>query len=176
VESLSNSVHAMLRLRSRGGAPARAADPGGDHVADRGRVFFQPLATDAGVQLSVQPAAPLIVPGDPSWLHQLFANLLHNAVKYTSAGGRVDVVISPDQEWVEVVVRDTGMGIDPEQASRVFEPFHRVAARPGTAGIGLGLPLAREIARAHGGEISLFSTPGSGSSFTVRLPMASAGG
>jgi heavy metal sensor kinase len=178
VESLSNSVHAMLRLaQSEAGlqpeqrVPVEISSLIGDVVE-----FFQPLATDAGVQLSVQPADPVTVPGDPSWLHQLFANLLHNAVKYTPAGGRVDVVISSDREWVEVVVRDTGMGIDPEQASRVFEPFHRVAARPGTAGVGLGLPLAREIARAHGGEISLVSTPGSGSSFTVRLPMASAGG
>jgi signal transduction histidine kinase len=81
------------------------------------------------------------------------------------------VAVAPDEEeWVEVIVRDTGVGIDPEQASRVFEPFHRVAARPEASGVGLGLPLAREIARAHGGEIVLESAPGSGSSFTVKLP------
>jgi signal transduction histidine kinase len=137
--------------------------------------FFQPLAADAGVQLSLQPADPVVVPGDPSWLHQLFANLLHNAVKYTPDGGRIEVAVVPDKEWVEVIVRDTGVGIDPEQASKVFEPFHRVAARPEAPGVGLGLPLAREIARAHGGEISLESVPGSGSSFTVRLPSVSAG-
>jgi signal transduction histidine kinase len=114
------------------------------------------------------------VPGDPSWLHQLFANLLHNAVKYTPDGGRIEVAVAPDEEWVEVAVRDTGVGIDPEQASKVFEPFHRVGARSEAAGVGLGLPLAREIARAHGGEIVLESAPGSGSTFTVRLPTVSA--
>ena len=176
VESLSNSVQAMLRLaQSEAGlqpeqrVPVEISSILGEVVE-----FFQPLAADAGVTLSLQPADPVTVPGDPSWLHQLFANLLHNAIKYTPSGGRVEVAVAPGEEdegeWVEVIVRDTGIGIDPEQASRVFEPFHRAAARPEASGVGLGLPLAREIARAHGGEIVLESEPGSGSRFTVRLP------
>jgi heavy metal sensor kinase len=176
VESLSSSVHAMMRLaQSEAGlqpgqrVPVEISSLLGEVVE-----FFQPLAADAGVQLSVQSADPVTLPGDPSWLHQLFANLLHNAVKYTPAGGRIEVAIAPREAGVDVIVRDTGVGIDPEQASSVFEPFHRVAARPEAPGVGLGLPLAREIARAHGGEIVLESAPGSGSTFTVRLPTASA--
>jgi len=176
VESLSNSVHAMMRLaQSEAGlqpeqrVPVEISSLLGEVVE-----FFQPLASDAGVRLSLQPADPVTVPGDPSWLHQLFANLLHNAVKYTPGGGRIDVAITPAEAWVEVIVSDTGVGIDPEQASRVFEPFHRVAGRREAPGVGLGLPLAREIARAHGGEIVLESAPGSGSSFTVKLPTVSA--
>jgi signal transduction histidine kinase len=175
VESLSSSVHAMMRLaQSEAGLQPEQRVPV-EITSLLGEVveFFQPLAADAGVQLSVQPADPVTVPGDPSWLHQLFANLLHNAVKYTPAGGRIEVAIAPEEEGVGVMVRDTGVGIDPEQASSVFEPFHRVA-RPEAPGVGLGLPLAREIARAHGGEIVLESVPGSGSTFTVRLPTASA--
>jgi heavy metal sensor kinase len=178
VESLSNSVHAMMRLaQSEAGlqpeqrVPVEISSLLGEVVE-----FFQPLAADAGVELSLQPADPVTVPGDPSWLHQLFANLLHNAVKYTPGGGRIDVAITPEEAWVEVIVSDTGVGIDPEQASRVFEPFHRVAERPEAPGVGLGLPLAREIARAHGGEIVLESAPGKGSTFTVRLPKASVEG
>jgi two-component system heavy metal sensor histidine kinase CusS len=175
VESLSSSVHAMLRLaQSEAGLQPEQRVPV-EITSLLGEVveFFRPLAADAGVQLSVQPADPVTVPGDPSWLHQLFANLLHNAVKYTPAGGRIEVAIAPEEEGVGVMVRDTGVGIDPEQASSVFEPFHRVA-RPEAPGVGLGLPLAREIARAHGGEILLESVPGSGSTFTVRLPTAPA--
>jgi len=176
VELLSNSVHAMMRLaQSEAGLqPEQRVPVDLSSVLEEVVEFFEPLASDAGVQLSLQPADPVTVPGDPSWLHQLFANLLHNAVKYTPGGGRIDVSITPEEAWVEVIVRDTGVGIDPEQASRVFEPFHRVAERPEAPGVGLGLPLAREIARAHGGEIVLESAPGSGSSFTVKLPTVSA--
>jgi heavy metal sensor kinase len=177
VESLSSSVHAMLRLaQSEAGLqPEQRVPVEISFILGEVVEFFQPLAADAGVTLTLQPGDPVTVPGDPSWLHQLFANLLHNAVKYTPSGGRIEVAVTPDEEWVEVIVRDTGVGIDPEQASRVFEPFHRVAARPEASGVGLGLPLAREIARAHGGEIVLESVPGSGSSFTVRLPTVSSG-
>ena len=96
-------------------------------------------------------------------------------MKYTPAGGRIELVIEPGEEEVRVMVRDTGVGIEPEHASSVFEPFHRVAARPDAPGVGLGLPLAREIARAHGGEIALESRPGSGSTFAVTLPTAPTG-
>jgi heavy metal sensor kinase len=175
VESLSNSVHAMMRLaQSEAGLrpeqriPVEISSLLGE-VVD----FFRPLAADAGVQLALEPADPVTLPGDPSWLHQLFANLLHNAVKYTPAGGRIELTIAPEEDRVGVIVRDTGVGIDPEQASRVFEPFYRMAAQPEAPGVGLGLSLAREIARAHGGEIALESAPGSGSTFTVWLPTAS---
>jgi len=178
VESLSNSVHAMMRLaQSEAGLqPEQRVPVEISSLLEEVVEFFRPLASDAGVNLSLLPAGPVTVPGDPSWLHQLFANLLHNAVKYTPDGGRIDVAVSLEETSVEVVVRDTGIGIDPEQASRVFEPFHRVAERPEAPGVGLGLPLAREIARAHGGEIALESAPGRGSTFTVRLPKASAEG
>jgi signal transduction histidine kinase len=176
VESLSNSVHAMMRLaQSEAGLqPEQRVPVDLSSLLVEVVAFFEPLADDAGVELTVQPADSVTVPGDPSWLHQLFANLLHNAVKYTPAGGRIEIKLTTGGARVGVVVHDTGIGIDPEQASRVFEPFHRVGAPPGTTGVGLGLPLAREIARAHGGEIVLESEPGKGSTFTVWLPTAPA--
>jgi heavy metal sensor kinase len=176
VESLSSSVHAMLRLaQSEAGLqPEQRVPVEISSLLAEVVEFFQPLAADAGLQLSLQPADPVTVPGDPTWLHQLFANLLHNAVKYTPPGGRIEVAIAPEEERVAVMVRDTGVGIDPEQAASVFEPFQRVGPQREASGVGLGLPLAREIARAHGGEIALESEPGNGSTFTVRLPAASA--
>lgn len=172
VESLSSSVHAMLRLAQTeaGLAPGQRVPVEISSLLEEVVEFFRPLAAEAGVQLSAELDDPVTVPGDASWLHQLFANLLHNAVKYTPAGGRIELSVAPRERGVEVRVRDTGIGIDPEQAAKVFEPFHRIAGGTEASGVGLGLPLAREIARAHGGEITLESEPGSGSTFTVSLP------
>ena len=177
VESLSSSVHAMMRLaQSEAGLqPEQRVAVEISSLLEEVVEFFRPLASDAGVNLSLLPAGPVTVPGDPSWLHQLFANLLHNAVKYTPAGGRIN---SRSRR------RRPGGGGRPRHRRRDRSgggveglralPPGRGAAR-GT-GVGLGLPLAREIARAHGGDIVLESAPGSGSTFTVRLPKASEDG
>ncbi len=172
VEQLSDSVHGMMRLAQSGAglSPEQRVPVDLDALLRECSEFFEPLAEEAGVALDVRLDAGAVVPGDASWLHQLFANLLHNAVKYTPAGGRVELSTETQGERVAVRVRDTGIGIAPEEAERIFEPFHRVGARPDTPGVGLGLALAREIARAHGGEIQVESAPGRGSTFTVWLP------
>jgi heavy metal sensor kinase len=172
VESLSNSVHGMMRLaQSEAGLPRDQRVPV-DLVGLLREVieFFEPLASEAGVAIQADLGPPISVPGDPSWLHQLFANLLHNALKYTPAGGRILVLVEVQGPRVAVHVTDTGIGIAAEEADRVFEPFHRVGVRQETPGVGLGLTLAREIARAHDGEIVLASEPGKGSTFSVWLP------
>jgi heavy metal sensor kinase len=176
VESLSDSVHGLMRLaQSEAGlAPEQRVPVDLAALLSEVVEFFEPLAEEAGVTVLAHLDTPAIVPGDRSWLHQLFANLLHNALKYTPRGGRVAVEVVRGTGRVGVRVADTGIGIAPEEADRIFEPFHRVGATPDAPGVGLGLPLAREIARAHGGEIQLESAPGVGSTFTVWLPLGGA--
>jgi len=175
VASMSDSVHGLMRLsQSEAGlSPEQrvSVDLGGllTEVVE----FFEPLALEAGIEVNLKVDNAVTVPGDPSWLHRLFANLLHNAIKYTPKGGSVSLGIEKSGERVGVFVSDTGVGISGEEVERIFEPFHRVGATPEAPGIGLGLPLAREIARAHGGEIALQTEVETGSTFTVWLPLDS---
>jgi len=137
---------------------------------------FVPLAEAAGVDLGIDSAARVRVVGDADALRRLLGNLLDNAVRYTPAGGRVDVVVGLESgipARALVTVTDTGPGIPPEERERVFDRFHRV---PGTAGAGsgLGLALARSIAGRHDGEVLLEDGPaGRGLRAMVRLPALS---
>ena len=101
-------------------------------------------------------------------------NLLSNAVKFTAVGGRIVIEGSPTEHEVRITVRDTGIGIAPEQLERIFEPFVQVRAElTRTAeGTGLGLAISRDLARGMGGDISVESRLGEGSAFTLVLPAA----
>lgn len=172
VEGLSDVVHAMMRLaQSEAGlAPEQRTAVDASSLLREVVDFFAPLAEEADVELVTDLGDPAWVPGDPPWLHELFANLLDNGIKYTHAGGRVEVTIERTREAVIVRVRDDGIGVPAEDLARIFEPFYRVGDRSMAPGVGLGLPISREIARAHGGELSVESPPGEGTTFTVRLP------
>jgi signal transduction histidine kinase len=117
---------------------------------------------------------PAVVMGDVTALRRLFLNLVENAVKYTPEGGVVELSLVRIGREVQVGVRDTGIGIDPVDAGRIFEPFVRLddARSRETGGAGLGLAIARSIALAHGGTITLESAPKAGSVFTAHLPAA----
>lgn len=120
-----------------------------------------------------QPTDPVYVLADEGRLRQVFTNLIVNAINYTPAGGSVQVVVRPDPEAQQAVIRviDTGIGIAPQDQEQIFQPFYRVVSE--VEGTGLGLSIARAIVEAHGGTIAVESTPGSGSTFIVRLPLAS---
>ena len=111
-----------------------------------------------------------IVRADPERLRQIFGNLIDNAVKYSPSGEPVEVRVSKADGAVLVTVRDRGPGIKSEDQRLIFEKFGRVAAGNSKPGTGLGLYIARSIAEAHGGTISVVSAPGHGSTFTVKLP------
>jgi heavy metal sensor kinase len=130
------------------------------------------LARGTGVTVRVGVVEPAAVTGDVTALRRLFLNLVENAVKYTLEGGVVELSLARTGQEVQVGVRDTGIGIDPVDAGRVFEPFVRLddARSRETGGAGLGLAIARSIALAHGGTITLESAPKAGSLFTVHLP------
>jgi signal transduction histidine kinase len=122
--------------------------------------------------LALPPKVPKLK-GDKQRLSVLLNNLLGNAVKYTPEGGKVHVSVELNGQRVLIAVRDTGIGIGPDDQPHVFEKFYRAAddAVQTLPGTGLGLALAREVARLHGGEISLTSERGKGSTFTVELPI-----
>lgn len=108
---------------------------------------------------------------DPDRLGQALGNLLSNALKFTPRGGAVTVTSGSDRDGWYFRVTDTGPGIPPEEQAAIFEPFHRVPPdRRYPPGLGVGLAIAREIVRAHGGELTVESVPGRGATFTVRLP------
>jgi signal transduction histidine kinase len=105
---------------------------------------------------------------------QAVANLVDNAVKYTRPGGQVHVEARAAGDEAVIVVRDTGIGIPPHESDRVWDRSFRGDASRSKRGLGLGLSLVRAVARAHNGTVELSSTPGVGSEFTLRLPLAHA--
>jgi len=131
-------------------------------------------ATVKGLQLgSTIPLDVPVLAGDERLLQSLVFHLVENAVKFTGAGGHVDVDLRGDSDAVVLRVRDDGMGIPPEFHDRIFEKFFMVDASPAKAhpGAGIGLFLVREIVAIHGGAIRVESAAGRGSTFEVRLPI-----
>ncbi|MFW6161981.1 MAG: sensor histidine kinase, partial [Planctomycetota bacterium] len=134
---------------------------------------FQVLAEEAQLSLDADPFPEILVDGDPMRLHELFANLLDNAVKYTPAGGRIAIACDLTEREVHVHVSDTGVGVPEDEVDRIFDRFYRVdrSRSRHTGGSGLGLSIARWIAEAHRGRVEVQSAEGAGTTFTVILPL-----
>ena len=142
---------------------------------------FEELRADYGAQardknvtlaFNLPPKLPAIQ-GDRDKIMLALHNLVGNALKYTPDGGKVDVTVQVDARQLSVEVRDTGIGMAPDDAERVFERFYR-AKDPRVAkitGTGLGLTIAREVVRLHGGDITVDSRLNQGSAFTLSLPV-----
>jgi heavy metal sensor kinase len=130
------------------------------------------LAKGKGVTVRLGAMAPAAAAGDAGALRRALVNLVDNAVKYTPAGGSVEVSVARRAGDAVVLVEDTGIGIAAEDAARIFEPFVRLdtARSRDTGGSGLGLSIARGVAEAHGGSIEFEPRPGGGSRFLLRLP------
>ena len=130
------------------------------------------LADDRQITLSFESQSVPPVLGDAQWLKQALINLLDNALHYTPSGGAVTVRLQTTGEGVAVAVEDTGHGIEPEHLPHLFERFYRTdwARAKDAGGTGLGLPIVKEIAEAHGGTISVTSQVDKGSVFILRLP------
>jgi signal transduction histidine kinase len=129
-------------------------------------------------QLEVElPGTPVVVRGDTERLRRIAVNLLDNAVKYSPDGGPVRCLVGVAEGKATLRVRDRGIGIPDEAMGRMFRRFGRIVT-PRTRGIpgtGLGLYLCRELARAHGGDITVESHEGKGSTFTLSLPAEGTG-
>ena len=128
---------------------------------------------DAGAhELVLARNDPTIVRGDQDRLAQLLSNLVQNALRYTPEGGTVTLSLATEGPIAELSVADTGVGIAAEHLPRIFDRFYRVEKRASRAeqGTGLGLPIVKEVAEAHGGQVRVWSEPGQGSAFTIILP------
>jgi heavy metal sensor kinase len=135
--------------------------------------LFQSPAEDKDLRLVCDVPGNFSISGDNRLIQRMIANLVDNAIKYTPAGGSIEVTVNTvNNDAVAITVQDTGIGISEKDMPRVFERFYRCDPSRSEAGIGLGLSFVRAIARAHGGDIAVTSTPDQGSSFTVTLPQA----
>ena len=156
-----------------------------ENALPRGTVELEPLLIDVvdtgarladgrGVIVRLGPVEPLVARGDQLTLRRAIVNLVENAIKFTGAGGTVELSLERDGRHAVVAVRDTGVGMNPEDAERIFEPFVRLdgARTTDNGGAGLGLSIVHSIVVAHDGRLSVQTAPGIGSTFTMRLPLA----
>jgi len=131
------------------------------------------LCQEKGLGLQLGQTEDLAVKGDETRLRELFMNLLDNAIRYTPAPGTVSISLRREGQMAVVAIKDTGTGIPPEDIPFIFERFYRVDKSRSRAegGTGLGLAISRHIVEAHGGKIQVESQVGSGSTFSVWLPL-----
>jgi signal transduction histidine kinase len=147
-------------------APFSVAEAAG-HVA----ASLLPIAIERDIRLATElPPRLRSATGDRRRVEQILTNLAGNALKFTPAGGAVEVVGWFDGPVAMLAVRDDGRGIEPADRTRIFERFERLAAHEAVAGTGLGLPIARDLARQMGGDLDVASVPGAGSAFVLVLP------
>jgi signal transduction histidine kinase len=148
----------------------------GDGVADVGAITTRHVVDthaprpDRVVKMH-PPAVPCQVHGSAVWVERAVSNLVANAVKYSPDEEPVDVVVRVDGEYVLVSVTDRGPGIATDAQDRIFERFERLEETRTQTGTGLGLYITRRLARAMGGDVSVSSVPGAGSTFLLRLPV-----
>jgi signal transduction histidine kinase len=136
----------------------------------------QVLASRKGVRLKLEnDSTSIALNADEELIKRMILNLLDNAVKYTPEGGEISLALEKHNGSAEIVVRDTGIGLSQTDQQRVFDRFYRVdkARSRALGGAGLGLSIVRSIVEAHGGNITIDSTPRHGSTFTVSLPLKS---
>ena len=135
--------------------------------------FARPLARRKDIALDFETPGAVVAEVDAPKLERVLVNLVSNALKFSDVGGRVHLKLTADEQQVVIAVEDSGIGIESEALENIFNRFWQVDAsitrRHG--GSGIGLSLARELAELHGGGIEVISEPGTGSTFTVRLPL-----
>lgn len=132
---------------------------------------LRPQADRAKLALVVEAAPNLkSVPADADRIEQVLVNLIHNAIKFTPPDGKIVVTAAATSKGVEISVKDTGVGISPDDLPRIFERFYKADKARSGGGTGLGLAIAKHIVQAHGGDLRAESAPGEGAKFTFTLP------
>lgn len=169
---LANGLLYLSRLEQQEGLPSFLEGVDLSNLLTALAEQMQPLAEMQHIHLEAQIDARLSIQGNPDYLTNLVLNLLDNALKHTPHGGTVTLKAYRQGDRVEVTVRDTGGGIDQQHLPHLFERFYRVedARSRSTGGAGLGLAIASEIARLHGGTLSVRSTIALGTTFVLQLP------
>jgi signal transduction histidine kinase len=173
VGSLGALVGDLLEL-SRLDAGSLALDRAPFSMAEVGTRVVDALgaiALERGVELSADlPPRMRMAVADRRRVEQILTNLVGNALKFSPAGGDIRVAAWTDGPVALFAVRDDGAGIDDDDRDRIFERFYRMAGHEGVTGTGLGLPIARDLARAMGGDLAVASVPSAGSAFLLVLP------
>lgn len=167
MQQLIQSLLEYSRVNSRGKSfvPVELDKVVGDVLQD-----LEVAIDEAGATVVLERLP--VVEGDPTQLHQLFLNLIGNALKFRSPDRAVEVKVSGlrvGDEW-QVRVADNGIGFEPEYAEKIFAPFQRLHTRSAYEGSGIGLAVCRRIVERHGGTIGASSAPGAGAKFVVALP------
>ncbi|MBV8518430.1 MAG: HAMP domain-containing histidine kinase [Acidobacteria bacterium] len=173
---LMNDILGFAQLDS-GRIPVHPVPLRAREVIARAETLVRLRAEESGLTLRTDTCDDdLVVRADPERLQQILLNLLTNAIKFTPHGGAIEITCEPHDARVCIRVRDTGIGIPREQLERIFDPFVQLDPIVDVVhrGVGLGLAISRDLARAMGGELRAESTPGSGSVFTIELPAADA--
>jgi signal transduction histidine kinase len=137
---------------------------------------YRPQAVNKQISIDVDIADGMEpVEADRTLLRQAVANILDNAIRYTPAEGKVSIHVAQRDDMQLVIIKDTGVGIAPTDQARLFEKFYRTRGREGDreAGLGLGLAIVKSIVEQHGGQISVESRLGVGSTFTIEIPIRS---
>jgi signal transduction histidine kinase len=148
-----------------------------NEVIEESIVDLSLLATSRGIEIRTEFHDPcILVNGDPLRVKQILRNLISNAIKYNVDDGWIKVITEARDEWICITVQDCGIGINPEEMANLFVPYQRgKTSDRRIKGVGLGLVIVRKLVEAHGGEITVTSEPGMGSSFVFTLPSAPAG-
>jgi two-component system sensor histidine kinase BaeS len=163
LQTLAAADAATLQLSLTRQDLADVASRAADSLAGRFRT--------AAIELN-RELAPASIQADPRWLHQVITNLLTNALKFTAPGGTVTIEAGPAGHTAVLRVTDTGVGIPADELPRIFDRFWRGRQAARISGSGIGLAMAAELARAHGGGLSATSKPGQGTQLTLTLPLA----
>jgi signal transduction histidine kinase len=177
IDKLTRLVNQLLTLARAESGEIRLAHRAVDLGALATMVTEQLEAVAQAQNLKIQcvVAQPVTVTGDEGWLERLLLNLLDNAMKYTPSGGNISVHVSREGDHARLDVSDTGIGIPAAAIPHIFERFYRAdpARSPTGQSAGLGLSLVKWIVDRHHGQIEVQTVPGSGSTFTTRLPISS---
>ena len=161
----------VSRIKSgKGGLDLEATDLG--RLARDAVENALPTASTGGIVLTSQCDPNVVATLDRHRISEAIENLLSNAIKFTPPGGRVGVRVTGDESTVLLRVSDTGIGVAQEDLEHLFDRFFRTSNAETVPGAGLGLSIVKAIVDAHGGTVTVFSTPGAGTTFELRLPRA----
>jgi signal transduction histidine kinase len=175
VMRLSRLVDSLLKLSRL----ENRANPNKKEIVDVGEVVAGIIATheayvrESGLTLTYRADDDVIILGDPDLIRQATANLISNAVRYTDEGGSIYVRVKRGESMAQISVKDTGIGLTPEEARMVFQRFWRADSGRDreSGGLGVGLTVVKEIVERHDGWVQVEGRKGEGACFTIHIPL-----